>query len=275
MTNYVCKKCNTIFDRKYNYDRHCNRVTSCVVGSKTRKQNSFKCRHCKKSFNRKDNMIRHSNICKLNINGDNNGNKKNKNTVAGNNNIIAGKKAVVGNHNVITHNDVTHNKYYFFFGKDGVKSMSQDDIINLLKSDKNLIEYLISNINLDPKKPKHHNVYYADTKSTYGEIYHEDNKWVKMKIDQILNTLMDAKIEDLNGILQNIDGIVNKSTKNKVKNAIQDLDIKQTSARKKLISYLKPILYNNKDMILKTREKNKKQIITDNGSDGENYSESE
>ena len=53
-----------------------------------------------------------------------------------------------------------------------------------------------------------------------------------------------------------MDTVMNKKTRNKIKKAIETFDIKQVSARKKLISYLKPILYNHKDMILKTRKEN-------------------
>lgn len=261
MVEYKCKKCKKNFSQKCDYDKHCNRKTSCVSGSKTKKNDSYLCPYCDKSFSRKFCMVRHCGICKQNVSntqikGHHNSSAsttgKKNNAIGGNNNNLANKKAIIGDHNTVTHNE---NKYYFFFGKDGVKSMSHDEIINMLKSDKNLIESLISGVNLDPKKPKHHNVYYGDTKSTYGEVYDEDNKWVKMKIDEILNTLMDAKIEDLNDILKNMDGVMNKATRNKIKNAIERFDNTKVSARKKLISYLKPILFNHRDMILKTRKK--------------------
>ena len=71
-------------------------------------------------------------------------------------------------------------------------------------------------VNFDPNKPHHHNVYYPDIKSTYGEVF-EDQQWTKKKINEILNTLIDAKREDLNNILNEISEFINKKTRNKMK----------------------------------------------------------
>ena len=261
MSDFVCPKCDKEFERKYDFDRHC-KTKNCSDGSKTNKSFQHKCNFCKKSYSRKDALVRHYKTCKTKAkqNIKNEGNDcitnsgKNGTLAAGDNNTVAGDKAIIGDNNTVTTTTTINNNVYVFFGKDGVKSLSHDDIVNILKSDRNLIESLICEINLDPKKPNHHNIYYGDTKSSYGEVYDEDNKWVKMKIHEIFNSLMDAKIEDLNGILNSMVTILNKKTQNKIRDVIARFDHTKLHARKKLIGYLKPILYNNREMILKTRE---------------------
>src|SRR5271154_5778667 len=100
-------------------------------------------------------------------------------------------------------------------------------------------------VNFDPNKPHHHNVYYPDIKSTYGEVF-EDQQWTKKKINEILNTLIDAKREDLNNILNEISEFINKKTRNKMKEVLHNTNYTELDYRKRLIRYLnsknRPIL---------------------------------
>ena len=68
MVEYKCKKCGTVFNKKYNFETHMNRKTSCVSGSKTNKNNDHDCKNCGKFYSRKDALKRHSKICKGDIN---------------------------------------------------------------------------------------------------------------------------------------------------------------------------------------------------------------
>ena len=128
----------------------------------------------------------------------------------------------------------------------------------ILKSNTNIYESLIKSVNLNPDKPQHHNIYYGDLKSSYGEVY-ENDKWVKKKISEILDTLLDAKQEDLNEILDDMGDFLNEKTRNKIESAIKDMHPMNHLSRKKLSTYLKPILYNCRDIIIKTRKITKEQ----------------
>ncbi len=145
-----------------------------------------------------------------------------------------------------------------FFAKDGIKCIDLTDFGEIFGSNKNIIESMISKVNLNPDKPQHHNIYYGDTKSSYGEIY-ENKKWIRKKIDEILDTLIESKIDDLNSILNDMKDFLNKKTRDKIKETIENFDCTKPGARKKLKSYLKPILYNHKDMIIKTRKLTREQ----------------
>jgi len=241
MVEYKCNKCNKIFNKHDGYQKHKNRTSKCQSNNKLTKEIIHKCNECKKIYSRKDSLIRHLKICKGNIKI-----SKSKNTtvVIGNKNTTLIKSPI--NINLIV------------FTKDGVKNISPKDLADIFKSDRNIIENMISKVNLNPAKPEHHNVYYSDMKSSYGEVY-ENKKWIKKKIDEILNTLVDTKIEDLNEILNDMNDFLNKKTRNKIKASIEKIDYSKPGARKKLISYLKPILYNHKDMIIKTRKLTKEQ----------------
>ena len=268
MVEYQCEKCSQYFNRKFLYDQHCKRKTSCVYkgskGSKSQKVDINKCKKCNKTFSRKDSLNRHMPICKVKV--DKIVNKKATISDGKKNTIINGKDiiSIPGNNNVaFNKNNININ--LVVFAKDGIENISLKDLKKMLKSDTGLVEGIISNVNLNPNKPQHHNIYYGDIKSTYGEVY-ENKKWVRKKINEILNTLVKAKIEDLNEILNDMNDFLNEKTRNKIKNAIENYDSKETHdtdkklyERKKLLSYLKPLIYNHKDMIIKTRKLSKKQ----------------
>ncbi len=253
MKNYTCIECHKNFANRRNLTRHTNNCK--LGGSKTNKQIKFKCKNCGHLFTRKDSLIRHmNNTC-----------KKNLKTVKGNNNkqsIIENKISGIATSasNIIkSPNSNIYNVNLIVFSKDGIKNISPKDLSEILGSNKNVIESMISNVNLNPQKPEHHNIYYCDTKSSYGEVY-ENNTWIRKKIDEILETLINAKIDDLNEILNDMGDFLNEKSTKKIKNAVENMDYTRPGARKKLKTYLKPILYNHKDMIIKTRKLTKKQI---------------
>ena len=258
--NYECKKCNKKFTMKHNLTRHLNNCNK--GGSKTNKKHLYNCSKCGTGFTRKDALTRHINKktciknkkqCNNKINGNNN---KQKNVI-NNKNVKNNKNVTVGNNNnMLVNSPVMIN--LVLFTKDGIENISRKELAKILTSNKNLFESIISSVNLNPDKPQHHNVYYGDIKSSYGEVY-EKNKWVKMKIDEILDSLIEAKIDDLNLILNDMQDILNKKTRNKIREAIENADYTKPGTRKKLKSYLKPILYNHKDIIIKTRKLTKEQ----------------
>ncbi len=253
MVEYQCKKCSKKFARKFLYDQHSRRKTDCTHnGSKTNKIMKFKCNSCKKNFSRKDSLKRHYLVCK----------EKNKTITKcskniktnGIDNIInTGKGSIIasGNSNIFKNSKVKIVNL-IVFSKDGIENISANDLAEIFSTEKNFLESIISNVNLNPKKPQHHNIYYGDTKSSYGEVY-EGNAWVRKKIDEILEILIQAKIEDLNKILTSLSPLLNKKTRNEIKKTIENFDYTKPNARKKLKTYLKPILYNHKNMINKTK----------------------
>ena len=56
-----------------------------------------------------------------------------------------------------------------------------------------------------------------------------------------------------------MEDFLNKKTREKIKDTIEHMDYRKPGTRKKLKSYLKPILYNHRDLIIKTRKLTKAQ----------------
>jgi len=88
-----------------------------------------------------------------------------------------------------------------------------------------------------------------------------------------MDILLDSKITDLKEIMEDMKEFLNESTLTRIRRVIENADYSQPDARKKLISYLKPILYNNKEMIIKTRKNigsNNEDLSEGEDSDAEN-----
>jgi hypothetical protein len=265
MTEF-CHKCKKYFKNKYTLKRHQENSQNCnISGSKTNKINYFPCKNCPKKFTRKDSLRKHIDLGRC-------GGLKQRNKIKGNNNIPINNNVEGDNNNIqncIFKNPVTINLMYF--GEDGVKNLTYDEINNLMGSDENLVQYLIKAVNLNPKKPQHHNILYTNLSSTYGKSY-QNGGWVDKKISELISMLIDAKLvehplnlpvimllcniirdkEDLNDILNEMD-FLSKKTKKKIKDTIISLDCDKPGNRKKLASYIRPILYHHREMIEKTK----------------------
>jgi len=243
MVKYSCHLCGKKFDRKTTFKSHISRKNSCIknkYGSKTNKKiPDPKCKDCGRSFSRRDSLIRHIKICKGDIY---------KTNIKGTKNTT-----VNGTKNNTNINSPTYNINFIDFGKDGINGLDLNDFIEIARSNSNPYETLIKIINFDPKKPQHHNIYYTDTKASCGQVY-ENKKWVEKKINEIVNILLDAKTEDFNSMLDKLGDDISKKTRENIINTIKDVDYSKPIARKKLISYLKPVLANNSDMVLKTKK---------------------
>ena len=266
MVQYTCKKCSQTFDRKNDYDRHLRRTTDCSSGSKTNKKVTHVCKKCNRCYTRKDSLTRHMKNCKkvtkkttkkkktdveTNITGDNN-----KTKIAYNSDNCNNKNTCVINL-FINCNE---------FGKDGTNNISASELSKILNSGQNIFHSMIELVNFNPDKPQHHNVYCPNLKDSHGIIY-ENKNWIKKKIQEIMNTLLDAKMDDLNDILNEMGACLSKRSIRKIREALKNADYSKPDSRKNLISYLKPILYNNKDMIIKTRnvmEGNDEEEFDDN-----------
>jgi hypothetical protein len=252
MVKYVCKKCNKTFDRKYVFDRHNARKTSCVFGSKTNKKlTENKCEKCDCAFSRKDALLRHNKNC--------NGTK-----------IITTNKSVSGKNNTAIQCDIKGNKnnvvinnnnYLFAFGKDGIDCLSSPEKITIFESDENPMEMIVVKTNLDPLKLNPHNVGVTDLHSGYGIIF-DGNRWLTERIDIIMEVLLNSKEKDLLDIYEDIKESLSEDGHKSVKNALDDLDKgirprtkMDVKAKKNLIAHLKKHLYDKHHLALEAKKR--------------------
>lgn len=161
------------------------------------------------------------------------------------------KTKVKGNHNKIISCPKTASPVQQIqlvdFGKDGL-NLTYDELTELFDAD-NHVRYLIKTVNLNPNKPQHHNILYTNLSSVYGMI-REGEKEISYKISDLMDTLINAKLEDLRTIVNG--RMVIDEYKNMIKTTIAALENPNCEARKNLRSYIKPQLYNACQMVRNT-----------------------
>lgn len=214
---FKCRKCKKTFSRKFCLDRHVKNACRFKLKDKTK---YFECKYCGEKIQRKDNLIKHinSNICR---------------------------------HTEHAEPEETSPLKIVSFSKDGIDNISRDDLHKILDKNGCIFEKIVTYVNLNPLKPEHHNIYFRDINSGYAEIY-KRNRWITIKVNEALDILIDAKINDFKEILDTYD--VRKKTFERVQKAIKDVDYMVYNARKKLRSFLKLILVENRKVVSRTKK---------------------
>lgn len=111
------------------------------------------------------------------------------------------------------------------FAKDKIDCLSLTEKIKIFNLDNvmAIIETLIVYINLDYKKTNNHNFFYKNIKNDYGMIYNGE-KWIKKRINKILQILCDARKQNLWDIYEEIQFYLPNNIKNKYKNVLDNID---------------------------------------------------
>jgi len=267
MSLYDCEYCNEKFTYKHNLLRHQRTIhKSKNSNNDTNKKILNKCIHCDKSLSRPDALKRHMEICKVKM-----VNNKRDNTVNGTeNNAINGDKnqqitKTIKNNSDNIYN--TNNVNLISFAKDGIDSITRDDvnkILNTENTENTVIEEFFTIANYDKNKPQHHNVYCKDLKSGVGHVFEEDG-WNVKCLSDVASILLTAKANDLDKILKKFGHDLTNSDKKQIIDAINDArgyDPQRgvacsQKARRNLLSRIKHIMYNRKQVVLDTIKKNK------------------
>lgn len=236
MPLFACKTCSKQFDHRSNYLAHKNKKNPCKVSDNNSKSNKLslihKCNKCKKTFSRTDFLNRHTKSCtgkKIKFNGDD---------------------AIV--FNTIADHNTANLVLPFDFSTDGHQNITLQEL-SILAHSKDVWSSLVEIVNFNPNKPQHHNVYYPDLKSGYGVVF-INNKWVEMKIFEILYTILNSKINDLKSLLNNTKACLNIHSIHNLQNALNDADLSNRTIRNKIFKYLKTVLHNGKDIVIETRK---------------------
>lgn len=131
------------------------------------------------------------------------------------------------------------------FGKGEINNLTSYERIEIFDSQQNPIEMLITNINLNQKKPEYHNIRIPNNCSRFGIIFTK-NGWIIQKINVIMKTLLESKEADLIEIYNQIKGYISdefnieiKEKLDKLNDIIHSTNQLHIKLRKDLIARLK------------------------------------
>jgi hypothetical protein len=121
---------------------------------------------------------------------------------------------------------------------------------------KGLIDF-ITFVYFNEKYPENHTILYTNLRSKFGHIY-KNNKWFIEEIDMIADKLNDYSFDKLSGHLDEIKADEDKAEKyekeiNKGESFVEHYTSNDTT--KEARTNIKKLIYNNKDLVGKTKEK--------------------
>ena len=265
MVLYTCEKCNKEFNQKSNYLKHINRKKPCI----TNENNIiiYKCEKCNKDFNYKTSYLYHIN--KINscytVNFEEKCNsleielinlKKdlelltNKNIILENenktlNNLV--NKCLENNKTIKTNNTTNNNNTnntinninninvnLVPFGMENIDDLTPEEKKIILNSGMFCSVMCAKKLNCNPRLPQYHNISFTNLRSNDAKIYDKDKTWRTVDKEDLFETVIPRRIDDVNLLIENEDIKISPYMDNLVKKGTdEDEVVKNTKIKKR------------------------------------------
>jgi len=260
---YKCEKCNKEFNHKTNYLYHINKVNSCndinlqekcnkleIELFNLKKQNELLIKENNNTKELENKLIaiekEHSITQNKNIILEEENKKINElynnllDKCKKNNNIITNTTTT---NNINNNNNNTINITLTNFGNEKYTKLTNDEQIRILKSNKQCVSNLIKFLHINDRLPEYKNICVKNLRGKGGYLY-EGNKWLHCNFENLLMILFKNKINDLEKILNNNEGLNNYNNnyiQNLIENYTDDMDTFIKNNKDNIIN----MLYNN------------------------------
>lgn len=275
MVNYICEKCDKIFSKKSDYQRHCDRKYPCS------KSSGYRCKHCKKIFLNKNDYTRHMKRkipCNKQI-----GSKQNASHVcplcgkgfslymglynhikssvcAKNKKDVSIDKAlqsnVINNNSVQNNVDVDGDVKVVKFGNENLSYMTDDVFKQILGRGLRSVQEFIEHSNFHPDHPENHNIYIANIRDEYIVLF-DGFKWSITDQDEKMEDIIYAKSDYLEVKFSELKDKMDPRDVLKFENFMKRRD--DDDVMRKIKRELKMQFYNNR--YLPQRQRRKMELL--------------
>lgn len=228
--------------------------------------NKNECEYCLKIFSRKDNLKRHLLICKVKIEN----NKKNlefenikeeikeqlmdiikkeckmhPKTLQKINKQLT-QQTVNGDINNGTINNITNNYNIIQFGNENLLDLlTKKEQIMILDKKHQSLNHLIEYVHFNDKFPQFKNIAITNLKDNLAHMYDKTkNKFIAIKKDELLNTVIEMRMLDIEEFYNNNEDNLNKNTKKNIKKFLEKMTNDEPYFNYKKED-IKLLLYNN------------------------------
>jgi uncharacterized C2H2 Zn-finger protein len=279
MVLYTCEKCNKEFNQKSNYLKHINRKKPCI----TNENNIiiYKCEKCNKDFNYKTSYLYHIN--KINscytVNFEEKCNsleielinlKKDLELLTNKNIILESENKTLNNlvnkcfenNKTIktkTNNNTTNNINNTInninvnlvpFGMENIDDLTPEEKKIILNSGMFCSVMCAKKLNCNPRLPQYHNISFTNLRSNDAKIYDKDKTWKTVDKEDLFETVIPRRIDDVNLLIENEDIKISPYMDNLVKKGTdEDEVVKNTKIKKRF--------YRTVYDLIKSKEKKK------------------
>ena len=263
MVLYACEKCNKEFNQKSNYLKHINRKKPCI--SNENNIIIYKCEKCNKEFNHKTSYLYHIN--KINscntVNFEEKCNSleielfnlkkdlelltnKNKELETENktlNNLVnkcfENNKTIKTKTNNNTTNNINNtinniNVNLVPFGMENIDDLTPEEKKIILNSGMFCSVMCAKKLNCNPRLPQYHNISFTNLRSNDAKIYDKDKTWRTVDKEDLFETVIPRRIDDVNLLIENEDIKISPYMDNLVKKGTdEDEVVKNTKIKKR------------------------------------------
>ena len=256
---YKCNKCDKEFKQKSNYYNHINRKKSCNNNYNINitehnidniDNDNNLCIYCKKIFYNKYSLKRHQLVSKCyQLN-----NKINilENRINSLSNLSVHNKIINSPNSAIINNQTIN---IIKFGHENVNDiLTKNEIEEILSHGYCALQHSIKTTHFNDKYPEMQNIYVADKKFKYANIY-DGTEFILNKCENVLFDLIDNHRNNIEEYLESEDIDVKPKLIIAIKNLLKLLDSNEKQYKEKkedIIDEIKLMLYNNRKKVIDT-----------------------
>ena len=241
---------------------------------------NFKCNHCDKFFSRSDALSRHiDKYCKIKLSQESQKEiifiklleemqilRKQNDLMIEKNKELTNEISVIKNKNINngtinTNNTIdksnninnnTINIQLVAYGKENYDKLSDKEYQIIINKGYKSIQEMVKSLHFNKNRPENHNIYISNIRDNYVMIY-EGNKWELRNRKETIEELYIAKKDIL---VDKFDELINKLPEYAIDKFERFINDEQDDKIKEgILEELKLILYNNKNIPLKTKER--------------------
>lgn len=246
---YTCEKCNATYDKYISWYSHVkknNCILIAIPAKKTLNKNN------NNNYDEKfENMLKEMEIMKQTI-SDLKMEKTKNNTeitnIMNQNTNILNQNTNIMNQNNINNNVVILSK----FGNEDLSKLTDNELYQILKGGLNVASKLVEKLHFNKNLPENHNILFKNLNNKYGEIYNGDD-WISQQKNDIINDLFDNNKFLIDSIDKN--SLPYKNLNENIKKRINEVleADNDSEIAKNIKEDLRLLVYNNKNIVLKTR----------------------
>ena len=266
----------SVVAQKSNTDSHIKK-TILKIDSSLKKE--YKCPECNILFSKNSNLHRHKKICKIKIKKENEvkekifkqlleemkeqnkkleiiieENKELKNKVQKIENKNINNGTINTNNNTLDQSNITNNIniQLVAYGKEDYEKLTDKEYQIIINKGFKSVQELVKNLHFNKNRPENHNIYISNIRDNNVMIY-DGRKWQLRNRKETIEELYIAKKDIL---VDKFDELLNKLPEHAINKFERFINDEQENEIKNgIIQELKLILYNNKNIPLKTKKR--------------------
>ena len=235
MVLYTCKKCNKEFNNKHNFVYHINRKFPCIYDEVNDIKIDIKTDNNKIiELEQKNKELEEQNIILQNENKKINELYKNllEKFVEKNINNISKNNCNNTTNNTTNNNTINFNLVPF--GMENLDDLTLEEKTNILNSGFLSSVVCTKKINCNPRLPQYHNISFTNLRSNDAKIYDKDKTWRTIDKEDLFETVILRRLDDVNNILENDDIQISSYMDSLVKKGTdEDEVVKNTKIKKR------------------------------------------